>query len=410
MKKIFKLVGILVLGLSTFLSCDEEDYKLETEFSNLGELLTPSSGEQLSIDIENGSNVEFTWSEATSVDGGLVIYEVLFDKEGGDFSDPISSFLSKGNGGETNLELQQVYLNIAASKGGIQQLESGNIIWTVRATSSFNQVLYDGKGVINITRPEGLAVFPDYMYIYGSATEGANVSNGVAFKQISSRLPYDDIQPGVFESITKLKSGNFFIANTNDANATDLTTYYVNSEGKIRQSDTPTSLTIQEGVYRIRMDLAKSTISYELVENIELYIVANGITKATFQYVGNHTFEATNGFFDFLTPGSPEAPSWLGWEEERYKFKFMIDGNVSYIGSYHNDALNGSLIPGFDGFGARPNGNEPSGYFSVFFLGPDAGYWQGAYKFSDTYNGKAFTCRMVFDPKAAEYYHEFTLN
>lgn len=408
MKKIFRYAIIFVL--TTFLSCNEENYKLETEFSKLGELLTPSSGEQLLIDIENGSDVVFTWSEATSVDGGLVIYEVLFDEEGGDFSEPISTFLSKGNGGETYLDLQQVYLNIAASKAGIQQLESGNIIWTVRATSSFNQVLFSGQGAINITRPEGLAVFPDYMYIYGSATEGNDASNGIAFKQISSRLPYDNIQPGVFESITKLKSGDFFISNTNDPAAPELTTYYVNGEGKIRQSSVPTSLNIAEGVYRIRMDLAKSTITYELIENIELYILANGITKANFQYIGNHTFEATDGFFDFLTPGAPEAPSWLGWEEERYKFKFMIDGNVSYIGSYHNDALNASLIAGFDGFGSRPNGNEPSNYFSVFFLGPNAGYWQGAYKFSDTYNGKAFTCRMVFDPKADEYYHEFSLN
>ncbi|MDD7884500.1 SusE domain-containing protein [Flavivirga sp. 57AJ16] len=410
MKKILKSAIIFVLSLFTFVSCNEDNYKLETEFSQLGELLSPSSGEQLVLDIENGSNVEFTWSQSTSVDGGLVIYEVLFDEEGGDFSEPISSFLSKGNGGGTNLDLQQVYLNIAASKGGIQQLESGNIIWTVRATSSFNQTLYDDVGTINITRPEGLAVFPDYMYIYGSATEGADTANGVAFKQISSRLPYDNIEPGVFESITKLKTGEFFIVNTNDPNAPDLTTFYVNSEGKIRQSDTPTSISIEEGVYRIRMNLAKSTISYELMEDLELYILANQITKANFQYIGNHTFEATDGYFDFLTPGAPEAPSWLGWEEERYKFKYLLDGTVSYIGSYHNDALNASLVPGFDGYGGRPNGGEPEGYFSVFFLGPDAGYWQGAYKFSDAYNGKAFTCRMIFDPKADEYYHEFSLN
>jgi starch-binding outer membrane protein SusE/F len=410
MKKTYKITFILVLIVSTFFSCYESNYKLESDFSQLGEILTPMDGEQILLDLENGPNVEFTWSSAMSVDGGLVTYEVLFDKEGGDFSVPISTFLSNGNGSETNLELQQVYLNIAASKAGIQQLTSGNIIWAVRASSSYNQVLYEKKGIINITRPEGLAVFPDYMYIYGSATEASNISNAVAFKQISNKLPNDDIQPGVFESITKLKSGELIIANTNDPDDPELTTFFINSEGKIRQSATPTSLTIQEGVYRIRMDLTKSTITYELMENVELYILANQITKAHFEYIGNHTFEATDGYFEFLTPGAPEAPSWLGWEEERYKFKFLIDGNVSYIGSFHNDGMNASLVSGLSAYNARPDGGEPSYYFNVYFLGQDAGYWQGAYKFSNAYNGVPFTCRIIFDPKADEYYHEFQPN
>lgn len=412
MKTIHKFTFIIAIIVSTIFSCNENDYKLEPDFAQLGEILTPMDGEQILIDLENGPNIEFTWSKATSVDGGLVTYEVLFDKEGSDFSNPISTFLSNGNGSQNQLNLQQVYLNIAASKAGIQQLESGNIIWAVRATSSYNQVLFEDKGVINITRPEGLAVFPEYMYIYGSATEGNSISNAVAFKQISNKLPYDDIQPGVFESITKLNSGDLMIANTNDPNDPGLTTFFINSEGKIRQSDTPTALTIQEGVYRIRMDLTKSTITFELFEDVELYILANQITKANFQYIGNHTFEATDGYFEFLTPGSPEAPSWLGWEEERFKFKFMLDGNVSYLGSFHNDGMNASLVPGLSAYGSRPNGGEPSYYYNIYFLGGDdtAGYWQGAYKFSDTYNGAPFTCRIIFDPKADEYYHEFQLN
>ena len=410
MKTFHKISVFLALVVCTFFSCTEDDYNLETDFTSLGELLTPVSGEQFALDIENGSDIEFTWTEAISKDGGLVIYEVLFDEEGGDFSDPVSSFLSDGNGSQTSLLLEQVYLNIAASNAGIQQLESGNIIWTVRASSSYNQVLFDSQSVLNITRPEGLAVFPEFMYIYGPATEGSNLENGVAFKQIYNNFPYDDIAPGVFESITYLTPGEFFIANSNDPNDPQLQIFYINDEDRIRQGDIPTSFVLQEGVYRVRMNLALSTISYELIDNMELYIIANQITKANFEYVGNHTFEATDGFFNFLTPGSPEAPSWLGWEEERYRFRFNINGNVSYLGSYHNDQMNASLIPGLQAYNVRPNGDQPDYYFHTFFMGPDAGYWQGAYKFPDAYNGTSFTCRIVFDPMADEYYHEFTLN
>ena len=410
MKTYYKITFVLALVLSVLYACDEDDYKLETEFTSLGEILTPVTDTQLALDVENGSDVEFTWTQATSKDGGLVIYEVLFDTEGGDFSNPISSFLSEGNGVQNRLELQQVYLNIAASNAGIQQLESGNIIWTVRASSAFNQALFNGQGVLNITRPEGLAVFPEYMYIYGPATERASLSDGVAFKQISNNFSYDDIPPGVFESITYLNSGEFFIANTNDPDDPDLKNFYINEEGKIRQGNVASSFDLDEGVYRIRMNLALSTISYERIETMELYIIANQLTKATFQYVGNHTFESTNGYYDFLTPGAPEAPSWLGWEEERYRFRFTLNGNTSYLGSYHNEDMNGSLVAGYEAFNQRPNGSQPDYYFNSFFLGQDPGYWQGAYKFPDAYNGHAFTCRIVFDPMAEAYYHEFTLN
>lgn len=410
MKTIFKYFSFLSIMIISFYGCDKNDYNLETEISELGNLLTPNSGNQLVIDVENGENINFTWSEATSKDGGLVTYKVLFDKEGGDFSEPISTFSSSGNGAKTFLTLQQVYLNIMASKAGIQQLDSGNIIWTVKVSSGFNEKLFPENAKITLTRPEGLAVFPEYMYIYGDATEQSNLTNSIAFKQISNKFPNDDIQPGTFETITKMEPGSFFITNTNDSNDPDLTNYYLNSNGKIRQGNTESTFNLPEGVYRIRMNLATSTISYKLIENIELYILASQTTRAVFEYVGNHTFEATDGYFDFLEPGSPGAPSWLSWQEERYRFRFEIDGNVSYIGSFHNEDMNGSLVPGFDAYNLRPNGDEPNYYNNIYFIGEDAPYWQSAYKFGDAYDEASFTCRLVFDPKADEYYSEFNLN
>ena len=64
------------------------------------------------------------------------------------------------------------------------------------------------------------------MYIYGSATESESIENGIAFKEISSELPHENIQSGVFESITKLSPGEFHIANSNSINADDLSYYY----------------------------------------------------------------------------------------------------------------------------------------------------------------------------------------
>ena len=156
------------------------------------------------------------------------------------------------------------------------------------------------------------------------------------------------------------------------------------------------------------MNLAAATISFESMADVQLYIFANGLTKANLTYAGNHIFEG-DGRFKFLTPGDPEAPSWLGWEEERYRFKLKLNGEEQFIGSYHNEGMNASLVPGRTSFSARPNGSEPEGFYNIYFHGATPPYWQGAWKFADKYNDKDFVVRLVFDPKASHYYHEFEL-
>lgn len=404
---ILKYLPILIWVLIS--SCSKDRFQLDTAIVELGSLTGPASGTSINIDVENGANTRLTWSPARSADGGLILYKVLFDKAGGDFSNPIYSMESDNRGGLNTLSISPVYLNIIAASAGIEQLGTGKVIWTVQASSAFQSERFSAQSELTLTRPEGLAVFPKYMYIYGAATEGANLSGGIAFKQIVNELPADNFVPGVFESVTGLKPGNYYIADSNNPDSV-VNYYHINENGKIRSGNTPTVFSLDEGVYRVRMNLSTATISFEKMSDMQLYIFANGITKANLKYIGNHTFEAKDGLFKFLTPGDPEAPSWLGWEEERYRFKFKLDGVDSYIGSYHNEGMNASLVPGLTAFSARPNGSEPKGFWNTYFHGQDPPFWQGAWKFGDAYNNKAFTVRVVFDPKATHYYHEFKLN
>lgn len=406
--KTLKYSWILFIAMCTFFSC-EEKYELNTDIKEVGALMNPVSGTPITIDVENGSNVVLEWSPAKSADGGLILYKVLFDKEGGNFENPIYSLPSDNKGGSNALTLSPVILNIIAANAGLEQLTPGKVIWTVEASSSYQTQQFSDNFELLLTRPEGFAIFPQYMYIYGTATEAADVANGVAFKEIVNELPTDNFTPGIFESITSLKGGEYFITDSNNPDSV-VNTYHVNEEGKIRSGNTPTAFTLEEGVYWIRMDLSTATISFKKISDLQLYILASDKTKANLTYVGNHTFEAKDAFFDFLKPGDPEAPSWLGWEEERYRFRFLVDGVQSYIGSYMNEAMNGSLVEGQEAYNVRPNGEEPGNYYNIYFHGEEAPYWQGAYKFADKYNGKSFTVRIVFDPKADHYYHEFKLN
>lgn len=409
MKTKFKIL-MLFCTLTIVSSCDEEDYKLNPEIVQMGTLESPNNNEVVAINTANDNRITFSWSAAKSADGGAVTYRILFDQQGGDFTDPIYTAASDNGGGASTYTASAARLNVIAAQGGIQQLETGSIDWTVEVTSSYFVDQFDTFSTVQLTRPEGLAIFPEYMYMYGSATEATSIENAIAFKEISSEMPNQDIQPGVFESITKLSPGDFFIANSSDLGSEDLSYYYINEQGKIRGGDEPSNFDMEEGVYRVRMNLSQATISFTEISDIKLSIMANETVKANLTYVGNHTFEATDGYFEFLTPGSPEAPSWLGWEEERYRFKFMLDDQVSYIGSFHNDNMDGSLVQGLDAFNGRPNGGEPDYYFNTYFLGVDATFWQGAWKFPDQLNKVGFTVRIVFDPKADHYYHEFQIN
>lgn len=402
LKYLFFLMWVLVS------SCSKEDFELNTSIVELGAITGPDNNAVINIDVENGSSTTLSWTPAKSADGGLILYKVLFDKSGGNFSEPIYSFQSDNKGGLNTLTISPVYLNIIASAAGIEQLATGKVIWTVEASSAYEKERFSEQGELNLTRPEGLAVFPKYMYIYGTATEGSGLSSAIAFKEISNELPSDNFVPGVFESITGLKGGEYYIADSNNPDSI-VNYYYINSSGKIRSGNTPTTFSLPDGAYRVRMNLSTATISFQQMSDLQLYIFASGVTKANLAYIGNHTFEATDGLFKFLKPGDPEAPGWLGWEEERYRFKFKLDGADSYIGSYHNEGMNASLVSGYSAFSSRPNGSEPAGFWNTFFHGEAPPYWQGAWKFADAYNNKPFKVRIVFDPKASHYYHEFEL-
>lgn len=408
MKKIVYVFLTLLVAIGSSSCSDDDSNGLQPEIVETGNLVTPLNNAPVTIDTQNGTPLSFSWTPAQAKDGGLVQYTVLFDVVGGDFTDPIYKAVSNSTGTAASLSLSQAYLNVIAESAGIAPLGTGQVIWTVQASSSYFVQRFSETFTLTLTRPEGLATFPEFMYIYGSATEGADIANAVAFKQLTNQMPGDNFDPGMFESITYLQGGEYYIANSNDAETASI--YHLNAHNEITFGNQPTAFTLEAGAYRVRMDLTHLTITFDRIENVQLIIMANQLYKAQLTYVGNHVFEATNGNFQFLTPGAPEAPSWLGWEEERYRFSYELNGQPAALGSYHNADMNASVINGFTAYNVRPNGSQPDSYYNTYFLAPTATQWEGAWKFPDAFNGNAFTVRIVFDPAAESYYHELELN
>ncbi|MBS9525638.1 SusE domain-containing protein [Litoribacter alkaliphilus] len=404
MKASINLLLILVISALAIWSCSEDEQRLNIEIVSMGTLESPAIDEHINIDPENGEAISFNWRAAQAGDGGLVLYNVLFDKEGGDFNHPVASFPSADHGASLTFSLTHSTLNSIAANAGIEQMTTGNIIWTVQASSGYNKEIFPEKHLLTLSRPEGIANIPAQLFIYGGATEGEGIQDAVALKKILHHMPNDEVEDNTFETITQLRPGDFNIVNDKDSGQN----YYINEGGNIREGDEPSTFEGEEGVYRLRINFSNSRVAFEKISNLELIILANGASKAELEYVGNHVFEGT-GYFDFLTPGAPEAPDWLGWEEERYKFRFQLGEEEDFLGSNMNDDMNASLIANLGAYNDRPNGDEPPYYYQVYFLGTEASQWQGAWKFSNQFNGTPFKVRVVFDPLEDDYFHEMEL-
>ena len=85
MKKILWICSALL----AMVSC-QEDYELNTDFAVPTELSSPAS---IQLNVSSPTPVVLSWSGGGAADGGIVLYEVLFDKADGDFSKPLATVL-----------------------------------------------------------------------------------------------------------------------------------------------------------------------------------------------------------------------------------------------------------------------------------------------------------------------------
>ena len=96
-------------------------------------------------------------------------------------------------------------------------------------------------------------------------------------------------------------------------------------------------------------------------------------------YIGNHKFEVKN-------IALPYYHDW-GYPEERYRSWVTTNGGQEIWGSYHNDQMNASNIPGLVAFNVQPDGSQPDTYYNIYNLAdiPSPGQngdWTGMYKLS----------------------------
>ena len=99
MKNFRKILILLLLAITFVSACKKDEKPLNENISPVGTLSLPLNQASIKLTPSNASaSQQFKWGAATPEDGGLVLYEVAFDKEGGNFSAPVFKVVSDGGG------------------------------------------------------------------------------------------------------------------------------------------------------------------------------------------------------------------------------------------------------------------------------------------------------------------------
>ena len=113
---------LLMVGLA---GCDKDERDINDTISDVTAFYAPNDNLFVRLEPATSASVVFEWEQARAEDGSLVMYEVAFDKEGGDFKSPIYKMTSDGNGVQPRLTLSHKDLNRIANFAGIALIITG---------------------------------------------------------------------------------------------------------------------------------------------------------------------------------------------------------------------------------------------------------------------------------------------
>ena len=372
MKRINLITIIALLSVMAIFSCKKDTRSLDDQLTAAGTLSAPANATALKLQ-PGGSSVPFKWSAANAADGGVVLYEVAFDKADGNFSTPVYRVLSDGSGVQAQATIPQDTLNKIASLAGIASSSTGTLKWTVMASKATNVQTTAGTNSLQITRPAGFAIPPTALYLTGTGTEagGTDLSKAIAFKQTA---------PGVFELYTSLQAGNYQFT---DKATSAGTRYYIDGSGTIQQGSQTTTVGSTTGPYRIRLNFNVATSNIVNIQSLGLFMSAYNTEIGQLSYAGNSTWSNARIPVEFYQ---------FSWgRDERYKFALHTSAGVEYFGSTNVNNV-------------APSG-QPASYFNL--LPVTNAQWDNTYKFDPSIDKRNAKVDVFFKPNAA-YTHTAT--
>ena len=358
MKNIFIRLFTLSLFAILINGCNSEGLIRDMGVTPVQNLYEPVDGRVVELNA-NGS-LNFKWEPALVEDSSKPLYEVVFDRENGDFSSPIATIPSDNNSADNVATITHKQINRIAADAGIESAEQGTLKWTVYASKGYMPVKALEERTLTITRLAGFADIPDQVYITGEASEGGtNLADALILRKLAE---------GEFEIYTKLTAGDsfYFTNNTSEEGA-----IYSIGEGLLKEEGTSTVGT--EGAYRIILDFNTGSASINLIESIGFFFSPTNSVLFDLPYVGNGIFRAEGATVTF------HQESW--GRDERYKFRMYMREDVDM----------GELIEMEWGTGpnnmtdSRPNPDSPDSYYHISLVNPSQ--WDNKWKLMGDFDG-----------------------
>ncbi len=177
-------IKLLVVGLlCSMISCSDDTVDPGTgPVSGIAPeavsvLNSPSNDSLFVLDREK-ENIVFRWDKVKDNGGGVVSYEVVFDKQGGDFSNPLATISADSKGFSNAATLTQDQLNNVAELAGVAVDATGSLIWTVRTSNGTKYTLGTVSNTTKVTRMQPLEIAlisPDDDAVLALSSAGANV-------------------------------------------------------------------------------------------------------------------------------------------------------------------------------------------------------------------------------------------
>ena len=365
------LAAVLLVGI---ISCSENDGVDIAEVSEVAALYAPEDNASLNLSTPN--SVVFEWQPSKSADNGVVLYDVAFDREDGDFSDPVYVTPSDGRGIQNTLTLDFSDLNRIAEMAGIASKSVGKLKWSVWSSKGLDVKQSPVSRIIEVERSGGFPT-PDELFITGEASEaGADVANA---------LPLVKTGPTTYEIYTRLTPGTYrFVSQRSE----EAEAFYI--DGADLKADGATTYSGEDEVKRIRLDFSDGSVAMTTVENVELWFPPLGEFLFSLNYAGNGTWEALD------QPIAFKEESW--GRDERYKFKFTLsqDGESSeeWYGSVNAD-------------NQRPDQATEDSYWNLVSVTDDE--WANTFKFATEVDGANADIRIYYNADVPEYTHEVSV-
>ncbi|MDP4183967.1 MAG: SusE domain-containing protein [Bacteroidota bacterium] len=356
MKTLYIKMVLLVCTILSLASCAKDDSLSNLNVNAVQTLYEPINNKSVVLQTSATASVYFEWEPALSEDGALTLYQVAFDKEGGDFSNPLYVATADNNGANTHVSITHKQLNKIAALAGIASSATGKLSWTVISSKGVNPKAGASSNTLEVTRLAGFAEVPSSVYITGEGSEGgSDLTNASEMKSISD---------GVFEIYTKLTAGKTYYFT--DANVGTPRTFYTDSKGTLLEGATPCTVTTT-GVYRIDLDFSIGASTMTQISKCEFFFCPLNQFQFALDYVGNGVWTAKSEPITF------KQESW--GRDQRYKFRMTT--------------VDSSGNPSYEWWGAPASlDSPPTGVDSYYNLVPaDNSQWNDKFKLASEMDG-----------------------